>query len=80
LSYARGAVHTVYQLAAGSVDLMQRELSEPKLEAADLVIAPQVNGIPFYSFHEAEEIIVLGEKAAERAVSDIKKIMRSKSG
>lgn len=66
---------TVYQVAVRSIDLMQRELSIPKLKMADIVIAPQVNGIPFYSFHEAEKVIVLGEKAAEEAIPDIERFI-----
>ena len=66
---------SVYQLAAGSIDLMQRELSESRLRAADLVIAPLIDGTAYYSFYEAERIIALGEKTAETAVSEIKSLI-----
>ena len=66
---------SVYQLASGSVELMQRELSEPRLEAADLVIAPLVDGAAYYSFYEAERIIAVGEKTAEMAVGKIHSLM-----
>jgi len=66
---------SVYQLAAGSIDLMQRELSESRLRAADLVIAPLIDGTAYYSFYEAERIIAMGEKTAETAVSEIKSLI-----
>ena len=62
---------SVYQLAVGSVDLMQRELSEPRLRAADLVIAPIIDGAAYYSFYEAEKMITAGQRAAEAALDEI---------
>lgn len=74
-----GRIHSpsIYQLAVGSVDLMQRELSEPRLRAADLMIAPQIDGASYYSFLEAERMIAMGEKAAETAVGEIRSLMAS---
>jgi NTE family protein len=69
---------SVYQLAAGSLDLMQRELSESRLRTADLVIAPLVDGAAYYSFNEAARIISLGEKAAETAIVEIDRIVSAK--
>ncbi|MDO8886499.1 patatin-like phospholipase family protein [Candidatus Oleimmundimicrobium sp.] len=66
---------TVFQLAMRAVDLMQRELSEAKLKYASLVIAPQVEDVSYYDFSKAKEIITLGERAAEKAIPDIKKIL-----
>lgn len=71
---------SVYQLAIGSVELMQRELSEPRLETADLVIAPLVDGAAYYSFYEAERIIAMGEKTAELAVDKIRSLMTGRVG
>ena len=70
---------TVYQLAATSVDLMQRELSESKLKAADIIIVPQIDDTTYFGFYEAKRSIALGEKAAERAVDDIKAIIQRKA-
>jgi NTE family protein len=66
---------SVYQLAAGSVDLMQRELSERRLGAADLVIAPQIDGAAYYSFYEADKMIAAGERAAEAAIREIESLL-----
>lgn len=66
---------SVFQLATGSIDLMQRELSESRLGAADLVIAPRIDDVAYYSFYEAEKMIAAGEKAAEAAVADIRALM-----
>lgn len=68
---------SVYQLAAGSVDLMQRELSEPRLRTADLVIAPLIDGAAYYSFYEAERIIAAGERVAETAIAEISGLMEA---
>lgn len=66
---------SVFQLATGSIDLMQRELSESRLETADLVIAPRIDDVAYYSFYEAEKMIAAGEKAAEAAVADIRALL-----
>jgi len=66
---------TVFQLAMRSVDLMQRELSEAKIQFADFVIAPQIEDVSYYDFPKANELITLGERAAEKAIPDIKKIL-----
>jgi NTE family protein len=65
---------TVFDVAATSINLMQRELSEPRLKLADLVIAPLINGTSAYSFHEATKIIAVGEQAAERAVDELRRL------
>lgn len=70
---------SVFQLATGSIDLMQRELSESRLGAADLVIAPRIDDVAYYSFYEAEKMIAAGEKAAEAAVDDIRALMAART-
>lgn len=66
---------SIYQLAIGSVELMQREMSEPRLRAADLVIAPLVDGAAYYSFHEADRMIAVGEWAAQAALGDLRSLL-----
>lgn len=70
---------SVFQLATGSIDLMQRELSESRLAAADLVIAPRIDDVAYYSFYEAEKMIAAGEKAAEAAVDDIRALVTARA-
>ena len=70
---------SVFQLATGSIDLMQRELSESRLGAADLVIAPRIDDVAYYSFYEAEKMIAAGEKAAEAAVDDIRALVSARA-
>jgi NTE family protein len=71
---SRCSAPPVYKLACRSVELMQRELSEARLEEADLVIAPQRNGTSFYDFHEAKKMIDLGARAAESALGHIERL------
>lgn len=71
---------TVFQLVMRSADLMQVELSQTKIQFADLVIAPQIDDVSFFDFYKAKNIIMLGERAAERAVPDIKKILEEQCG
>ncbi|PKQ38451.1 MAG: hypothetical protein CVT59_04325 [Actinobacteria bacterium HGW-Actinobacteria-1] len=66
---------SVYQLASGSIDLMQRGLSEQQLSTADLIIAPQVDGAAYYSFFEADRIIRAGVAAAEAALPQIEALL-----
>lgn len=70
---------SVFQLASGSIDLMQRELSEARLGVADLVIAPRIDDVAYYSFYEAEKMIAAGEKAAEAAVDDIRALVSARA-
>jgi len=69
---------TVFQLATRSVDLMQTELSQAKIQFADLVIAPWIDDVSYYDFYKAKKIIAFGERAAERAVEDIRVILEEK--
>ncbi len=68
---------SVSQVAFGSIDLMQRRLSEFRIKTADLVIAP-IDSARYYSFHEAERIIAAGEMAAEAAVGEIKRLLAAR--
>lgn len=70
---------SIYQLAVGSVDLMQRGLSESQLAKADLVIAPQIDGAAYYSFYEADRIITAGARAAEAAMPSIEVLVSEPS-
>ena len=51
----------------------------PRLGAADLVIAPLIDDVAYYSFYEAEKMIAAGEKAAEAAVDDIRALMAART-
>lgn len=62
---------SVYQLASGSIDLMQQGLSGRQLANADLILAPQIDGAAYYSFFEAERMIRAGVAAAEAALPHI---------
>jgi len=66
---------SVYQLASGSIDLMQRGLSEQQLSVADIVIAPQIEGTAYYSFFDADRIIRAGIAAAETAIPYIEALL-----
>jgi predicted acylesterase/phospholipase RssA len=65
---------TVSQVAFGSIDLMQRRLSEFSIKTADVAIAP-IDSARYYGFHEAERIIAAGEMAAEAAVGEIGRLL-----
>ncbi len=69
---------SVIQLAVSSVDLMQRELSEPRLKAADLVIAPRIDGPAYSSFYEPNRIIAAGEEATEAALGEIRELLAAR--
>jgi NTE family protein len=66
--------HTMF----GSISLMQRGLSEPRLQTANLVIAPEINGVRLYSFHDAARIVAMGERAAEQALGDVERLLSSR--
>ncbi len=76
-SFFRGrrGLPSVSQAAFASVGVMQRGLSEPRLQAAGLVIAPEVDGVSLYSYREAEKIIASGERAAEKSVGAVERLV-----
>jgi len=65
---------SVRQVTSASLGLMQCGLAEAQLRAADLVIAPRLDGSHFYSFHEAAKLIAAGERAAEAALVGLEKL------
>ncbi|HPM78761.1 MAG TPA: patatin-like phospholipase family protein [bacterium] len=59
-------------------DITKRLLIEKQLEAADVVITPQVGHIHWADFTAAETIIKLGEQAAEEALPRIRELFAEK--
>jgi NTE family protein len=54
---------------------MQYEIAQARTEIAHVVIAPDARDFTWTEFHRAEEIIKVGEAAAEEAVSKIKSLL-----
>ena len=59
-------------------DITKRVLIEKQLEAADVIITPQVGHIHWADFTAAETIIKLGEQAAQQALPQIRQALAEK--
>jgi NTE family protein len=65
-----------WQIAAASVDVMERQLAAFALTRADVVVAPKVEAYSQLSFFDAAALIALGEAAAADALTDIRNLVR----
>jgi len=56
---------TIAAVANRAISLMMEELAEPRLEAADVVIRPDLEGLGASDYRKSDEIIARGYQAAE---------------
>ena len=63
-------------IAAATVEIMERQIAAPALADADVVISPDVHAFGGYEFLSAERIIALGQEAGECAVAEIRRKAR----
>jgi len=54
---------------------MQYEIAQARTEIAHVVIAPDMRDFLWTEFHRSEDILKVGETAAEQAVPQIKKLL-----
>jgi NTE family protein len=54
---------------------MQYEIAQARTEIAHVVIAPDVREFAWTEFHRSEEILKVGEQAAEEAVGKVKSLL-----
>jgi len=65
-------VNNVLKALVQSVQIMGSELNRYQSEAADVTIKPDLHGIDQFDFARADEIIKLGEVAAEKNIKRLK--------
>jgi NTE family protein len=67
-------------IASRMIDIVLATADERQIQFADVVINPNVSGIPILSRHreDVEKAIHAGELAAEKAMPDIRKALESK--
>ncbi len=58
-----------------SIDIMYSNIAKQQLSGADVVIRPRVSGIDSADFSKRHEAILEGERAAQGALPEIKKIL-----
>lgn len=66
----------IFQLMIQSIQIMGEELDRYQSMQADVVIEPDIAGINQFDFKEAHKIISSGEEAAEKAIKQIKSLLR----
>lgn len=54
---------------------MQYEIAQARTEIAHVVIAPDMRDFSWTDFHRSEEILKVGEAAAEEAVTKVKSLL-----
>ena len=66
----------IFSVLMQSMYIAVYSLVKPSLEAADVVIHPQVAHVRYGDFHRAQECIKQGELAAQAAIPEIKRLLR----
>ena len=67
------------EVALQSVALMSAEMGAIKAKAADVVITPDVGGVPFDDFTQKKRLIDAGEAAARQALPAIRAVLANKA-
>ncbi len=65
----------VLEILYRTEDITSYHLSKERLKEADLVISPDVHKLTWAEFKKAKEIIAEGEKAAEKMLPEIQRLM-----
>ena len=67
--------HHLLDVITQSLDIMQRDLARYTLDAADVVVQPQLKEVSPGHFHKAEVAIQKGREAAQEALPQIKALL-----
>jgi len=70
-------VHSIFDVIAQAIDVMEREILRHRMISADLVIRPDVGHFSSVSYTGIAEIIAEGEKAALEQVGRIKELIEN---
>ena len=76
----RKDVPKVIRVIVQEVDILTNQLTKEKLkdDRIDVIIHPAFRGVKWIEFEKARYLIKQGEKAAEKAIPKIKKLLKSK--
>ena len=68
-------IRSIFDVIVQTIDVMEREIFQNRILAADLVIRPDVGHYTSIAYSGAEEIIELGERAGEENIPRIKELL-----
>lgn len=68
-------IRTIFDVIVQTIDVMEREIFQDRILAADLVIRPDVGHYSSIAYSGVEEIIALGQQAAETHIPTIKELL-----
>ena len=68
-------IRSIFDVIVQTIDVMEREIFQNRILAADLVIRPDVGHYSSIAYSGAEEIINLGQQAAEAHIAHIKELL-----
>ncbi|WP_223871503.1 hypothetical protein [Candidatus Dactylopiibacterium carminicum] len=66
-------------LLLDTVSIMGATLGNYELRDADVVIRPEINGLPAANFQQRHEAILRGEKAGFAAIAQIREVIKAHS-
>lgn len=69
----------VFDIMFQALDIMAKQILNPNLQTADILIQPKVGHIGRAHFHRVEELAALGEQAAEAAMPSLKLLLEGPS-
>jgi NTE family protein len=69
------SVTNIFDVLIMSIDIMERELLKHRLVHSDVLIQPKVGNILPSSFEHVDELISLGEEAAQAAIPEIRSLL-----
>ncbi|TDB37712.1 MAG: patatin [Actinobacteria bacterium] len=64
------------EVAAATVEVLERQVAAPALAAADVVVSPEVHGFAGYEFLSVRQLVDLGEQAGRAAVDSVRRSAR----
>ena len=68
-------IDSAIDVIAQSVNIMAREASRSKLECADVIIEPDLHGVPLFDFSQKKMLMEEGIKAAKKAMPKIQELL-----
>lgn len=69
--------NVIFDIVGRSLDIMQREITIHRFESSkpDVTICPEIGHLRLTDFDKAEELILAGEKAAQAAIPQIRRVL-----
>ena len=64
------------EVAAATLEVLERQVAQPALAEADLVVSPEVHDFAGYQFLAVDQLVLIGEQAGRAAATRIRRLAR----